>query len=366
MADDKRDNLPELLDEDGPNVDLADTGVRSFRSRVEKFALPSVMALAVAAGLVFGGIAPDGADNQALTAAPAAVTSDINRAVDGTSRSGERTPAEAEAADPTPEAAPTEEAPAEEAPAEEAPAEEDARKNLVNTETKALSAISKEPTASASASATSSGSKLYATEKVNVRDRASASSERIGSVDKGDSVNSTGQTSNGFTEVSLNGRKGWVSSQFLSRTAPAAAPAAPSSSSASRSASSGSSAAAPAAPAPRSNGNCPIARGVTPRAAALNQAICDRFPSVRSYGGYRAGDSGAHGSGRALDVMVTGATGTEIANWARANAGAYGITEVIWQQRIWTTQRSGEGWRGMSDRGGATANHFDHVHITLR
>ena len=331
MADDKRDNLPELLDEDGPNVDLADTGVRSFRSRVEKFALPSVMALAVAAGLVFGGIAPDGADNQALTAAPAAVTSDINRAVDGTSRSGERTPAE-----------------------------EDARKNLVNTETKALSAISKEPTASASA--TSAGSKLYATEKVNVRAEASASSERIGSVDKGESVNATGQTSNGFSEVSLSGRKGWVSSQFLSRTAPAAS-ASSSSSSATRSSGSSSSA---AAPAPRANGNCPIARGVTPRAAALNQAICDRFPSVRSYGGYRAGDSGAHGSGRALDVMVTGSTGTEIANWARANAGTYGITEVIWQQRIWTTQRSGEGWRGMSDRGSATANHVDHVHITLR
>lgn len=358
MADDKRENLTELLDEDVPNVDTVDTddtGVRSFRSRVEKFALPGVMALAVAAGLVFGGIAPDGADNQALTAAPASVTSDINRAVDSTSRSGERTQAEAESADPTTEAAPTEEAAPEEAPGE-------ARESLVNTQSKALTAISKEPSAAASASATASGSKLYATEKVNVRAQASASSERIGSVDKGDSVNTTGQTSNGFTEVSLSGRKGWVSSEFLSRTAPAASSSS-ASSSASRSTNSSSSA---AAPAPRANANCPIARGVTPRAAALNQALCDRFPSVRSYGGYRAGDSGAHGSGRALDVMVTGATGTEIANWARANAGAYGITEVIWQQRIWTTQRSGEGWRGMSDRGGATANHFDHVHITLR
>ena len=28
-------------------------------------------------------------------------------------------------------------------------------------------------------------------------------------------------------------------------------------------------------------------------------------------------------------------------------------------------QRSGEGWRGMSDRGNATANHFDHVHISV-
>ena len=26
---------------------------------------------------------------------------------------------------------------------------------------------------------------------------------------------------------------------------------------------------------------------------------------------------------------------------------------------------SGEGWRGMSDRGSTTANHYDHVHVTV-
>ena len=38
---------------------------------------------------------------------------------------------------------------------------------------------------------------------------------------------------------------------------------------------------------------------------------------------------------------------------------------VIWNQRIWNIQRNGEGWRYMADRGGDSANHKNHVHITV-
>jgi hypothetical protein len=34
---------------------------------------------------------------------------------------------------------------------------------------------------------------------------------------------------------------------------------------------------------------------------------------------------------------------------------------VIWNQRI----NTGSGWESMEDRGGATANHEDHVHISF-
>ena len=64
--------------------------------------------------------------------------------------------------------------------------------------------------------------------------------------------------------------------------------------------------------------------------------------------------------------MVTGSTGDAIAAYVRANAAALGVTEVIWEQKIWTTQRASEGWRWMSNRGSATANHYDHVHVTTR
>ena len=31
----------------------------------------------------------------------------------------------------------------------------------------------------------------------------------------------------------------------------------------------------------------------------------------------------------------------------------------------WTVQRADDGWRWMEDRGSTTANHYDHVHVTV-
>ena len=62
-------------------------------------------------------------------------------------------------------------------------------------------------------------------------------------------------------------------------------------------------------------------------------------------------------SGRAL--------GQEIASWARANADSLGIQYVIWNQHIWNVQRDEDGWRYMADRGSDSANHKNHVHITV-
>jgi hypothetical protein len=36
----------------------------------------------------------------------------------------------------------------------------------------------------------------------------------------------------------------------------------------------------------------------------------------------------------------------------------------MYSQRIWSVERSSEGWRYVEDRGSATANHYDHVHVT--
>ena len=62
--------------------------------------------------------------------------------------------------------------------------------------------------------------------------------------------------------------------------------------------------------------------------------------------------------------MVSVAAGWEVAEYVRANHAALGVSYVIYSQKIWSVQRSGEGWRGMSNRGSATANHYDHVHVT--
>jgi hypothetical protein len=107
-----------------------------------------------------------------------------------------------------------------------------------------------------------------------------------------------------------------------------------------------------------------VESGLTPDAIAVHRAVCALFPEVTSYGGLRV-DSGEHGEGRALDIMITGSVGDEIAEFVRANSGALGVSEVIWKQQIWTVERSSEGWRPMEDRGSDTANHYDHVHVTV-
>jgi hypothetical protein len=74
----------------------------------------------------------------------------------------------------------------------------------------------------------------------------------------------------------------------------------------------------------------------------------------------RAGTSD-HPSGLAVDFMVDRATGDALASCALENMDALGVKYVIWEQRI----NHGNGWKGMEDRGGATANHFDHVHVSF-
>ncbi|MFD1528479.1 hypothetical protein [Pseudonocardia aurantiaca] len=74
----------------------------------------------------------------------------------------------------------------------------------------------------------------------------------------------------------------------------------------------------------------------------------------------RAGTSD-HPGGLAVDFMVNRATGDSLANCALKNMDELGIKYVIWEQRI----NYGSGWSAMEDRGGVTANHFDHVHISF-
>jgi uncharacterized protein YabE (DUF348 family) len=109
-----------------------------------------------------------------------------------------------------------------------------------------------------------------------------------------------------------------------------------------------------------------VESGLTSNAIAVHRAVCAEFPEISSYGGLRPGDPDEHGQGRALDIMISdSSTGDAVAEFVRANASALGVSEVIWSQRIWTTERSSEGWRYMEDMGSTTANHYDHVHVTV-
>ncbi|MBA2464366.1 MAG: SH3 domain-containing protein [Nocardioidaceae bacterium] len=106
-----------------------------------------------------------------------------------------------------------------------------------------------------------------------------------------------------------------------------------------------------------------IESGITSAAVTVYRSVCAQFPSITSYGGWR-GD-GEHSDGRAIDVMASGALGWQVAEFLRANSSSLGLYDVIYSQRIWTSDRSAEGWRYMSDRGSTTANHYDHVHVKV-
>lgn len=74
-----------------------------------------------------------------------------------------------------------------------------------------------------------------------------------------------------------------------------------------------------------------------------------------------------HPNGWAADFMVYGdrARGDALAGYAQTHATELRVDYIIWYQRIWSVARADEGWRPMADRGGTTANHKDHVHITV-
>ncbi|NUT11144.1 MAG: hypothetical protein HOQ38_11780 [Nonomuraea sp.] len=116
------------------------------------------------------------------------------------------------------------------------------------------------------------------------------------------------------------------------------------------------------------------AEGLTPRMIAVRAEIMQNFPMKYGVGCLRPGDPGEHGKGRACDFMMSqGGTmasgadadrGDALAEWLIKNGPRIGVMYIIWKQRYYDI-RSGGGWDPMSDRGGVTANHYDHVHVSV-
>jgi hypothetical protein len=195
----------------------------------------------------------------------------------------------------------------------------------------------------------------YATSTLNVRTEAKQRAHVVGEVKAGDRLSVTAVVRDGYRYVSFKGKGRWVTNKYLSDRAPAKAKA-----KAKAAAASGGGISSK----PCKSGSA-VERGLTPDAIKVHRAICARYPQVTAFGGIRAG-GGNHGSGRAVDNMISNSTvGWQIAKWVRAHAKQLGVSEVIYSQHIWTVQRSSEGWRGMSDRGSKTANHYDHVHVSV-
>ena len=98
---------------------------------------------------------------------------------------------------------------------------------------------------------------------------------------------------------------------------------------------------------------------------AIHDVVCRKFPEIKSYGTLRDSCTNGcdHKDGKALDIMVSGSRGWQVAEYLRINQKELGIKYLIYEQAIWAPYRPI--WRPMEDRGSITANHFDHVHVSV-
>lgn len=126
----------------------------------------------------------------------------------------------------------------------------------------------------------------------------------------------------------------------------------------------------PVASTPTSANAIPTDPNLQPQAEAFRQEIAAKF-GITNIGGYREGDPEDHGKGLAVDVMVptNSELGDQVAQYAIDNMDRAGISYIIWKQQFYMPVDNIYGpantWNQMPDRGGDTANHNDHVHISF-
>ena len=114
----------------------------------------------------------------------------------------------------------------------------------------------------------------------------------------------------------------------------------------------------------------PANQGLQPKVAEYKEEVADKF-GVTNFSLYRPGSNDDHGKGLAFDFVVNDNTelGDQIANYATSDMESNDINYVIWKQRFYANYDSYYGpantWNLMPDRGGDTANHYDHVHVSF-
>jgi hypothetical protein len=189
--------------------------------------------------------------------------------------------------------------------------------------------------------------KLWTTTDLNLWDAPGKDAKKIGLLQEEKKILVTGRHSNGRTEVVWNGESRWVTSGYLSEEKPVEEVASDGSGG--------------DVEATCTNGSS-VPSGVSPNIVKVHEAVCANFPEITTYGTFR-GD-GEHAEGLAVDIMTSGDRGWQVAEFVRAHYSELGVNYIMYSQRIWSVERSSEGWRYVEDRGSTTANHYDHVHVT--
>ena len=200
--------------------------------------------------------------------------------------------------------------------------------------------------AAATEKAIRNADKMWATTDLNIWSESGKDAKNLGLIEAAHKVLVTGREDKGRSEVAIDGEARWVTSGYFSAEKPVAA--------------AGAAAGLSMAPCPDGS----VESGLTSDAVNVYRSVCNAFPQVTSYGGWDA--HGEHSSGKAIDIMTSDVElGTAIAEFLHAHAAELNLYDIIWRQHIWTPERSSEGWRYMSSRGSATADHYDHVHVAV-
>ena len=118
----------------------------------------------------------------------------------------------------------------------------------------------------------------------------------------------------------------------------------------------------------------PAMNGLTDHAKKMKVALAKKF-GITSFSMFRAGDDDGtghgHNTGMSVDFMVPvgSAQGDQLAEYLTKNMNELGVYYIIWKQRFYMPQFNIYGpantWNLMPDRGGVTANHYDHVHVSF-
>ncbi|MDO4784850.1 MAG: SH3 domain-containing protein [Propionibacteriaceae bacterium] len=180
----------------------------------------------------------------------------------------------------------------------------------------------------------------YSKHNLNVRAAASHSSALLGVASAGTTLQVTGRISNGYAEINWHGRTAWVAGQYLIASTDSLITA-------------------------WSAG----LDSLLPNGKRIVRTVHSEFPQIKVMYGVRFDPIPDHPSGKAVDIMIPNyknnkELGWRIAEYMKANAKRLKIRYIIFDQKLWNIERDSAGWRRMSDRGGDTANHKDHVHIT--
>ena len=191
----------------------------------------------------------------------------------------------------------------------------------------------------------------YATTVLMIRTTSGSDFVDLGDIPAGTKLSVTGVVQNQRAQIVYKGAVRWVTAQYLSKTKPS-------------STSGGGSTGGVASPG--------VEKGLKPNALKVLAAVRKDWPQIRTIGGVHPDPLPDHPSGRALDLMIPNyksaagkQLGHDLSRWLEARHTELGINYIIWDQHIWNEQRDRDGWRYMAGRGSDSANHKNHVHVTV-